>query len=95
MKKPYYVIREVSEEDHQVIIGDPKTEEIADLNDERFFFGGREFKINDKIYLVVPLSEICRVFAIKQQEFLTNELMDVMNALSKKHGHPVIVNIEE
>lgn len=53
-----------------------------------------EHKLEDnKIYLLVPLSEIARAFEIPEEEFLSDEMLDVLLKLGKSQGFRKLVTI--
>lgn len=55
-----------------------------------------EHKLEDnKIYLLVPLSEIARVYEIPEKEFLSDWLIDVLLELQKKQGYKKIISIDD
>jgi len=54
-----------------------------------------EKKLSDnKIYLLVPLSEISRVYEIPEREFLTDCMLDILNDLSEKQGYKKLISID-
>ena len=64
---------------------------VPDPNDKRFFYGGIEKEINGQTYLIVPLSEICRVFDLELKDFLDDKIIDRLNKLKKKQGfYPIL-----
>lgn len=89
--KSYWIIGEVQDVEKR---GSGKTEskDIApDLNDKKYFYGGIEKQIDGQTFLIVPLSEICRVFDLEISDFLDDLIIDRMLELKKKQGYYPII----
>jgi len=53
-----------------------------------------EWQLGDGIiYLLVPLSEVSRMYEIPEREFLSDWMLDILNDLSKKQGFQKLVTL--
>lgn len=53
-----------------------------------------EHKLEDnKIYLLVPLSELAKAFEIPEKEFLSDMMLDEINKLQKMQGYRKLITI--
>lgn len=72
------------------------SEVIPSKDEKQVFNHCIEKMLSDgKIYLLIPLSEVSRIYEIPSEAFLSDEMLDVINKLSKKCGYSKLVTIDE
>jgi hypothetical protein len=92
MKKSYWILHEVGEVDSPTL---PSNEVRNDRQVTLTFNHCVPHKINDKWYWLTPLEEACRVFHLKTEDFLKDELIDALNEAKGKEIYPVITIEDE
>ena len=91
MKQPYYILgraKWLTKRSSKL-----KTQNI-EQSGKTHFHGGITHKINNKLYLCVPLSEIATFFNLRVDDFLEPELLDALNNIKRKTGIFPILYIE-
>ena len=91
MKQPYYILgraKWLTKRSSKL-----KTQNI-EQSGKTHFYGGIKHKINGKVYLLVPLSEVATLFNLSVTDFLEDEMLQALNNIKKKTGIFPILYIE-
>jgi len=95
--KPYFIIGLASEVPVTIspaVSSDTEQNVLTDTGTEKKTLRyALEQKIDEQIYVCVPLSEICELLKMEMSEFLEDEMLDALNIIKKRRGYPVIINL--
>jgi hypothetical protein len=52
-------------------------------------------KIKNEMFVICPLTEVCRVYNLQEIDFLTERAVDILLELKQKLGYYPIIDIED
>ena len=90
--KSYWILDTVAEVEQSQ---NASTTALQAETEKKYFYGCIDKQINGKTFVLVPLSEISRVFEINLKYFMDDAMLDVLNQLKKKHGYFPILSLDE